>query len=304
MCSFPGIERLSGVDYLVKGLIRNSISVLTCRTTNLVETARKKHDLSPLSTCVLGRLLTLSALMGGLLKENQSVNLQVVSDGPARGVFAQCDWLGRVRGYIRETQLDTWLTPEGKFDVPRAIGKGFLYVVKDLGLRDPYVGTVNIVTGGLASDLAYYFLQSEQIPSVVGCGVFVSKEGTVAAAGGYIVQATPGTPEEILSTVEDQIEGMHPPSSMILQGKTPEEIFHTIAGELPSQITQENGLKFYCHCSRYRARRALALLGTEQLKDLLKSEKSASVRCQFCNAEYLFTEEDILEIIAKIERRS
>ncbi len=290
------------VDYLVKGLIQNSIAVLVCRTTNLVETARQKHNLSPLSTCVLGRLLTLSALMGGLLKENQSVSLQVVSDGPARGVFAQSDWLGRVRGYIRETQLDTWLTPEGRFDVPRAIGRGFLYVVKDLGLKEPYVGTVNIVTGGLASDLAYYFLQSEQIPSVVGCGVFVSNEGKVGAAGGYIVQATPGTQEEILGIVEDHIKGMYPPSSLILQGITPEEIFNDIAGDLPSRITQENGLKFYCRCSRYRARRALALLGGEQLKELLNKENGALVRCDFCNAEYLFNEEDILKIISEIER--
>lgn len=292
------------MDYLVKGLVQNSVSVLTCRTTDLVETARKKHDLSPLSACVLGRLLTLSALMGGLLKENQSVNLQVVSDGPARGVYAQCDWLGRVRGYIKETQLDTWLTPEGKLDVPKAIGKGVLYVVKDLGLKDPYVGTVQIVTGGLASDLAYYFLQSEQIPSVVGCGVFVGKDGAVGAAGGYIVQATPGTPEQTLETLEKQIEDLNPPSTLILQGKSPEEIFLAIAGNLPSRITQENALKFHCQCSRYRARRALSLLGREELRDILKTEGKAIVKCQFCNSQYQFSEDDILEILQKLEKTS
>ncbi|MCR4428716.1 MAG: Hsp33 family molecular chaperone HslO [Caldiserica bacterium] len=292
------------MDYLVKGLVQNSVSVLTCRTTDLVETARKKHDLSPLSACVLGRLLTLSALMGGLLKENQSINLQVVSDGPARGVYAQCDWLGRVRGYIKETQLDTWLTPEGKLDVPKAIGKGVLYVVKDLGLKDPYVGTVQIVTGGLASDLAYYFLQSEQVPSVVGCGVFVSRDGTVKAAGGYIVQATPGTPEQTLEILEKQIEDLKPPSTLILQGKSPEEIFLAIAGNLPSRITQENALKFHCQCSRYRARRALSLLGREELRDILKTEGKAIVKCQFCNSQYQFSEDDILEILQKLEKTS
>jgi molecular chaperone Hsp33 len=292
------------LDYLVKGLVQNSVSVLTCRTTDLVETARKKHDLSPLSACVLGRLLTLSALMGGLLKENQSINLQVVSDGPARGVYAQCDWLGRVRGYIKETQLDTWLTPEGKLDVPKAIGKGVLYVVKDLGLKDPYVGTVQIVTGGLASDLAYYFLQSEQVPSVVGCGVFVSRDGTVKAAGGYIVQATPGTPEQTLEILEKQIEDLKPPSTLILQGKSPEEIFLAIAGNLPSRITQENALKFHCQCSRYRARRALSLLGREELRDILKTEGKAIVKCQFCNSQYQFSEDDILEILQKLEKTS
>lgn len=283
-------------------MVQNSFSILTCRTTELVETARRKHGLSPLSACVLGRLLTLSALMGGLLKENQSVNLQVVSDGPARGVYAQCDWLGRVRGYIRETQLDTWLTPEGKFDVPRAIGKGFLYVVKDLGLKDPYVGTVQIVTGGLASDLAYYFLQSEQIPSVVGCGVFVRKDGVVGAAGGYIVQATPGTSEDLLETLERQIESLNPPSTLILQGKTPEEIFLAIAGKLPSQITQENALKFHCGCSRYRARRALSLLGREELREILKTDGKATVKCEFCNSQYHFSQEDILEILQELEK--
>jgi len=292
------------MDYLIKGLIQNFISVLVCQTTDLVETVRKKQELSPLSACVLGRLLTLSALMGGLLKENQSVSLQVVSDGPARGVFAQSDWLGRVRGYIRETQLETWLTSEGKLDVPKAIGRGFLYVVKDLGLKEPYVGAVDIKTGGLASDLAFYFLQSEQIPSIVGCGVFLNKEGRVGAAGGYIIQALPGAPEELLGKIQDQVENMHPPSFLVLQGKTPEEIFYAIAGEFPSRIHQENGLKFYCHCSRFRARRALALLGKEGLSELLRKEKEVSVRCDFCKSEYSFKEEEILEIISQLERPS
>ncbi|MGB9553794.1 MAG: Hsp33 family molecular chaperone HslO [bacterium] len=292
------------MDYLIKGLIQNVISVLVCQTTDLVETVRKKQELSPLSACVLGRLLTLSALMGGLLKENQSVSLQVVSDGPARGVFAQSDWLGRVRGYIRETQLETWLTSEGKLDVPRAIGRGFLYVVKDLGLKEPYVGAVDIKTGGLASDLAFYFLQSEQIPSIVGCGVYLNEEGRVGAAGGYIIQSIPGAPEELLEKIEDQVRNMHLPSALILQGRTPQEIFHSIAGEFPARIHQENALKFYCHCSRFRARRALALLGKEGLQELLKKEKGATVRCDFCKSEYLFTEEDILEIISQLEKPS
>jgi len=292
------------MDYLIKGLVENCISVVVCRSTLLAEVARHKHDLSPLSACVLGRALTLTALMGGLLKEGQSVSLQVISDGPARGVFAQSDWLGRVRGYIKETKLETWITPEGKFDVPRAVDRGFLYVVKDLGLKEPYVGTVMLKSGGLASDLAYYFLQSEQIPSAVGCGVFLNGEGVVKAAGGYIVQSTPGTSDETLSLVEQNLGQLLSPSSLILQGMSPEDIFALIAGTLPYQINQENSLRYYCQCSRSRALKALTLLGPSQLRELLIKEKSARVRCHFCNAEYVFDEADIEEALAQTVKDS
>lgn len=292
-------------DYLLKGEVGGGMAtVLVCTSTGLVEKCRKNHDLSPLSSCVLGRALTLAALVAGLLKEKQNVSLQILCEGAARGLFAQCDWLGNVRGYIQEAHLETWLTPEGKFDVPRAIGGGFLYVVKDLGLKAPYVGSVPIVHGGLASDLAYYFAQSEQIPSAVGCGVFVGSTGRVEAAGGYLIQRTAGAPREIVDILEQNIQQMLSPSELIRDGLKPEDFFPRLAKPLSFQIADSLPLKFRCPCTRYRARNSILLLGERVLREMIATDKSASVQCRFCGKEYLFAESDLSLILSKIVRDS
>ncbi len=288
-------------DYLLRGEVDGGMAtVIVCTSTYLAEEGRKKHGLSRLSSCILGRALTLVALVSGLLEDSQNVSIQVLCQGAARGLFAQANWLGDVRGYIQETQLETWLTSEGKFDVPRAIGRGLFYVVKDVGLKVPYVGSVPIVHGGLASDLAYYFAQSEQIPSAVGCGVFVSPVGKVEAAGGYLVQPTAGAPREIIDILERNVQKMLSPSQLIREGWTPENLFAELTKPLPFQIADLLPLKFRCQCTRYRARDSIILLGERVLREMIASRENATVQCHFCGKEYLFAESDLSLILSKI----
>lgn len=290
------------MDELIQANIEGgALTGLVCSSTNLSEEARIRHELSPLSACILGRALTLAALLGGLLKSGQSVSMQVISSGPARGFYAQADGLGGVRGSIQESSLPTWLTPEGKLDVPRAIGHGHLYVLKDLGLKEPYLGTVELISGGLASDLAYYFAQSEQIPTACGCGVFIDKNGRVQAAGGFLIQVTAGAQESLLARLEENIRLLSPVSSLLLKGAKPEKIFELITGPFSFEINRKTNLSFRCRCSRERAKQALVILGKEELRDILLKEKEAEVRCNFCNELYIFREAELYQILEEVK---
>ncbi|MFN3698674.1 MAG: Hsp33 family molecular chaperone HslO [Dictyoglomus sp.] len=294
------------MDYIIRGISRDKkIIAYVAKTTELVEQARIIHQASPTAIAALGRALTLTAIMGKMLKkEEERISLQIVGNGPLGNVFAEADSQGNVRGYIKKAYIDLPPTPDGKLDVPSAIGKeGVLSVIRDLGLKEPYRGMVPLVSGGIAKDLAYYFAHSEQQPSAVAAGVYVDKEGKVISAGGYIVQIVSEINEDIITLLERNIQNLDPPSKMILEGKTPEEIIENIFNQIEYEYFPKEKLKYSCKCTRERAENTLIALGVEELEDLVQKEENIEVRCQFCGKIYLFTKKDVKKLIEEIKNK-
>lgn len=294
------------MDYLIRGISKDKkIIAYVAKTTELVEQARLIHNASPTAIAALGRTLTLAAIMGKMLKkEEERISIQIVGNGPLGNVFAEADPSGNVRGYIKKPYIDLPPTPDGKLDVPSAIGKdGVLSVIRDLGLKEPYRSMVPLVSGGIAKDLAYYLAHSEQQPSAVAAGVYVNKEGKVISAGGYIVQILSETNEEVISLLETNIQNLEPPSKMILEGITPEEILKIIFNKIEYEYFLKEELKYSCKCSRERAENTLIALGVKDLEDLLKKEKKIEVKCEFCGKTYSFFEEDIINLIKEIKNK-
>ncbi|HOP94528.1 MAG TPA: Hsp33 family molecular chaperone HslO [Dictyoglomaceae bacterium] len=295
------------MDYLIRGINKNKkIIAYVARTTKLVEEARIIHQASPTAIAALGRVLTLTAIMGKMLKKKEeTISLQIVGNGPLGNIIADADFVGNVRGYIKRPYIDLPPTAEGKLDVPSAVGKeGILSVVRDLGLKEPYKSVTHLVSGGIAKDLAYYFIYSEQQPSAVAAGVYVGKDSKVISAGGYIVQTLPETEEELISNIERNINNLEPPSKMILNGKTPEEIMSSIFIGIDYEMFHPEPLQYSCRCSLERAENALIALGEKELEDLLKKERKIDVKCEFCSKIYSFGKEQIEELIRELKNES
>jgi len=295
------------MDYLIKGLSKDKrIVAYVAKTTNLVEQARQIHKASPTAIAALGRTLTLAAIMGKMLKKDEErISLQITGNGPLGNIFAEADSKGNVRGFIKRAYIDLPPTPDGKLDVPSAIGKeGTLSVIRDLGLKEPYRGVVPIVSGGIAKDLAYYFTYSEQLPSAVAAGVYVSKEGKVISAGGYIVQIMESAEKDIIDILETNIKNLDPPSKMILDGQSPEEIMSRIFKNIEYEQFSREDLKYACRCSRERAENTLIALGVKELEELIKNEEFIEVKCEFCGKTYTFDKRDMEEIINQLKNKT
>lgn len=295
------------MDYIIRGISKDKkIIAYVAKTTELVEQARLIHNASPTAIAALGRILTLAAIMGKMLKkEEERISLQIVGNGPLGNVFAEADPAGNVRGYIKKPYIDLPPTPDGKLDVSSAIGKeGFLSVIRDLGLKEPYRSMVPLISGGIAKDLAYYFAHSEQQPSAVAAGVYVSKEGKVISAGGYIIQILSETNEDTISLLETNIQNLDPPSKMILEGKTPEEILSKIFNKIEYEHFLREELRYACKCNKDRAENTLIALGSEELEDLIQKEEKIEVRCEFCGKVYSFSKEDIKKLINEIKNKT
>lgn len=271
-------------------------------TTRLVEKARQRHQTSPLATAALGRAITGGALMGTMLKEGQEVALQWTGDGPLGAIFVMADPKGNARGYVRNPQADLDLNEKGKIDVGRGIGQGMLYVLKDLGLKEPYKGSVPLVTGEIGEDLTYYFTKSEQTPSAVALGVLVNPDHSVRAAGGFIVQLLPHAEEVVISRLEENLGHFKGGiTSLIDAGKSPEDLIALLMEGLEYNVTQYFFPCFQCKCSRERLKGIVAGLGKEEAYDILRAENKVELTCHFCNEKYAFTEEDLNEIFAQRE---
>jgi molecular chaperone Hsp33 len=295
------------MDYLIRGISKDKkIIAYVAKTTELVEQARIIHNASPTAIAVLGRTLTLTAIMGKMLKKkDERISLQIVGNGPLGNVFADADANGNVRGYIKRPYIDLPPTPEGKLDVASAIGKeGVLSVIRDLGLKKPYQGMTPLVSGGIAKDLAYYFASSEQQPSAVAAGVYVNKEGKVIAAGGYIVQIIPDSEEDIVNKLEENINRLEPPSQMILNGLYPEDIISKIFEGFDFDMFDREELKYSCRCSRERAENTLIALGLKELEELQKGNEDIEVKCEFCGKKYIFQKSDIEKIILELKNKT
>jgi len=267
-------------------------------TTNTVEEARVLHDMYPTPAVALGRVLTGAALMSQTLKAvNQTITIQIKGDGPIGGIIAVTDWKAGVRGYVYNPSFDLPLNQAGKFDIKKAVGPGYLNVIKDLGLKEPYIGYVDLVSGEIAEDLTYYYAFSEQTPTVMNLGVLMGPDQKVITAGGFFIQLLPGASDDAIVTVEKGISDLKPVTALLNEGKTPEDIIRLIFPVEDLEILETCPVSYKCICSKDRMRRNLMSIGKKDLSEIAEDEKGAELLCHFCNKKYHFSKSDILELI-------
>ncbi|HOJ14435.1 MAG TPA: Hsp33 family molecular chaperone HslO [Deltaproteobacteria bacterium] len=284
-------------DYLVRGMTEGgNVIGLACVTTNLVEDARRRHKTCPTATAALGRALTGGGLLGALLDEGQRVAIKFTGDGPLKKIVVEAEGDGTVRGYVQVPRVD--LPPvDGKLDVGGAIGRrGFLTVTRDLRIRAPYSGIVELHTGEIASDIAYYLSESEQVPSAVGLGVYVEADERVGASGGFLVQSLPPRDDALISSIERTIQSLPGVTTLLMQGKTPEDILGMIFTQTPFRIIETRRVSFACSCSVGRIEQALVTLGKRQIEEIAATEEMFDIFCHFCNKTYVFTREHLLRL--------
>ena len=274
-------------NYLIKATIANKrVLAIIGKTTDLVEESRKRHQTLPTATAALGRTLTLAGLLSAQLTEKQTLCIQIIGSGPLQELYAQTDWQGNVRGFVKRPFIDLELNPSGKLEVERAVGKGMIYVIKDLGLKEPFRGSAQLISGGIAKDLAYYFMVSEQKPSAVAAGVYINSKNKVEAAGGFIIQPTLDTDAEVVVELEKSIRSLPMPSSLILDGITPEGILKLIAGDFDYEIAETMPLQYKCRCTRAKCLDAIAALEKKEITELIASNHPVEVKCDFCDRKY------------------
>ena len=277
------------------------VSIKCMLSTEIVEEARKIHGLSPTATAALGRLLTITSIMGYELKEKDgNLTNQIKGDGPIGILTAVADSNGNVKGYVGNNTVDIPLKENGKLDVGTAVGKkGMLYIVKDLGIGKPYVGMTPIVSGEIAEDFTNYFATSEQTPTVIALGVLVDKDG-VRTAGGYKLSLMPDATEDIISTIEQQISKIEPISKMLDENKTLEEIAKLVTGDENVQVLETINPEFKCNCSREKCEKGLIAVGKAELEAMIKEEEKIEIVCNFCNSKHIFTKEDLQNLADNI----
>ena len=266
-------------------------------TTDVVEEARKLHKLNPTPTAALGRLLTMGTLMGTMMKNNtDKLTLQVLGDGPIGSMLVTAKSNGNVKGYVSNPLAEAELKSNGKLNVSAVVGKGDLRIIRDIGVGEPYVGTVPLQTGEIAEDFAYYFATSEQIPTVVALGVLTT-ETHVECAGGLIVQLMPDATEETISQLEKNIQNLKSITTMLSEGKTPEDMLDIVLEGLQPRILDKIDVKFECECCKDKVQEALVAIGKTALSQIIEEDKQAEVGCQFCNSKYMYNEEELLNIL-------
>lgn len=272
------------------------VSAVIC--TDAVETARQCHDAFPTAIAALGRTMASTLLLSWGLKGEGHITLRIFGDGPLGGIIVTGDAEGNVKGYVQEPQTDLPLNSRGKLDVGGAIGIGDLYISKDIGLKEPYTGSVPLVTGEIGDDVASYLMTSEQTPSVVSVGVLVNPDYTVAAAGGIILQAMPNCEEEVLDDLEARLQGARPVSSLISEGAGIADIIQNYLPGVEVQLLEENPVQWHCNCSRERISGLLKSIGVEELEDMIENDGETEVTCHFCSTRYHFDKPELEEILA------
>ena len=285
-------------DYIVRATAANaSIRAFAINAKEMVETARVDHNTSPVMTAALGRLLAAGAMMGSMMKgEKDILTLRIQCSGPAKGLTVTADAHGNVKGFASNPEVDLPPNAQGKLDVGGALDLGVLSVIKDMGLKEPYVGQCQLQTGEIAEDLTYYFATSEQTPSAVGLGVLVDKDCSVKQAGGFILQLMPFTSDEVIEKLEKRIGEMDSVTNMLERGLSPEGILEEILGDFGVEITDKMDTQFYCDCSKERVSRALSTINKKDLDDIINDGESIEVKCQFCNKAYNFDIDELKAI--------
>lgn len=288
-------------DYIVRATAaEGQVRAFACTTRDSAEWASRKHRLSPVASAALGRLMAGGAMMGIMMKGDKNLlTLQVRGDGPLEGITVTADSHGNVKGYVGNPDVDIPLKSKGKLDVGGAVGNGMLRVIKDLGLKEPYVGQIDLQTGEIAEDLTYYFAVSEQTPSVVGLGVLVDTDNSVRQAGGFIIQLMPGAKEEVICKIEEKLGTLSSVTSMLEDGMTPEQMLEQILGDQGLEINEKIDTQFYCNCSKERVAKALISIGKEELEEMINEGNSIMLNCHFCNTNYTFTVDELEELYAQ-----
>lgn len=289
-------------DYLVRGMTMDGlVKVVAIRSTELVRHAAKLQGTTPNATAAFGRALTAASMMGNMQKvDNGSMTLQIKGDGPIGTIVCVSDPVGNVRGYVYEPNVPLVEKHPGKLDVGATVGNGTLTVIRDLQMKEPYVGSVPLVTGEIGDDVTAYFAQSEQTPTACALGVLVDRDCSVKVAGGYLLQLLPGAPDEVIDTLEQGIKRAGSVTAMLEQGMSPEDILGQVCGDLGVVFMETTPIGYRCYCSRERVTSALISLGKDELEQIAAEEGSFPVECQFCDTVYRFTPEDISEILKNV----
>lgn len=287
-------------DYIVRASLANdSVRAFAISSTHLVAEARERHKTLPVVTAALGRLLSAGAIMGSMMKGDKDiVTITLKGDGPAGYITVTADSHGHVKGFPGNPNVDIPRKYAGKLDVGTAVGNGLLTVSYDLGLKEPYSGQVELQTGEVAEDLAYYFTVSEQLPSAVGLGVMVDTDSSVKHAGGFIVQLLPEAPEEVIELLEKKLANIEPVTTMMENGMMPEDMLSYIFEGIDIEFTEKRDVEFYCDCSKEKVSRALAAMGDGELQGIIDDDEEIEVKCFFCNTAYKFSINDIKDILS------
>lgn len=292
------------MDKLVRAMTKDgTVKAVAVTTKELTERARNIQKSLPVATAAMGRTLAAASMMGNALKEeNASLTLQIKGGGPLGTVLAVSDHLGNVRGYVQNPQVDLPLREDGKLDVGRAVGgDGTLTVIRDIGLKEPYIGSVGLLGGEIAEDLAAYFVESEQIPTACALGVLVDRDQSVKAAGGYIIQLLPGAGEDVIAKVEGGVMAAGAVTSLLDRDPDPEALLRTVLSDFEVEILETSPIEYRCYCSRDRVERALISMGVQELEDLLAEQGRCELGCQFCDKVYQFTGEELQVLIDRMK---
>ena len=283
------------MDYIVRAVAADKqIRAFAITSREMVETARQHHNTSPVATAALGRLLTGGAMMGVMMKgEKDMLTLMMKGDGPINGVTVTADSKGNVKGYVGNPNVLIPANYAGKLDVGAAIGYGTLTVIKDMGLKEPYVSQFPLGTSEVAEDLTYYFASSEQVPSAVGLGVLMSKDNTVKQAGGFIVQLMPFADEEVINKLEERVNNISSVTEMLEKGMTPEDILKEVMGDMDVEFTDKIETGFVCNCGKEKIAKALAGISKKDMDEIINDGKEIEVKCDFCNTTYKFSVEEL-----------
>ncbi|UHA75307.1 Hsp33 family molecular chaperone HslO [Paenibacillus sp. 481] len=289
-------------DILVRGTALNGkVRIFAVRTTKLVQELQRRHQTLPTATAALGRTVTAAAMMGAMLKGKEKLTIQVKGDGPIGKIVVDANAQGEVRGYVTNPDVHLPSNEAGKIDVAGAVGtSGFIHVIKDLGMKEPYSGSSEIISGELGEDFTYYFASSEQTPSSVGLSILVDTDGSVMNAGGFILQLLPGLTDDEITQLDGALRSLPPLSALFSQGTEPDELLSWIAKDV--QIMETMNISFRCQCSRERVEKTLISLGVEELQGIITEEKKAEVVCHFCNEAYHFDQDQLQELVEQIKK--
>lgn len=292
------------MSYILRAMAGNgSVRVFVADSKDIVEEAFEIHKTSPVMSAALGRTLTVAAMMGLMLKEDDDIlTINIRGDGPAKGLTVTADSKGNVKGYCFENAVEIPLKENGKLDVSGAIGNGELTVIKDMGLKEPYVGTIPLVSGEIAEDMTYYFAKSEQTPSAVALGVLVDRDHSIKAAGGFIIQMMPGAEDDVIDKIEDKLKMLPAVTKMYESGMSAEDILEKLFADngLNRESIVKADVSYKCNCSRDKVEKALIAVGKKEIEKIIEEDGKAELHCHFCNKDYLFEENELKEILMRI----
>ncbi len=289
-------------DQIVRAMTKDGfVKASAIASTALVERARQIHKTFPTATAALGRTLSAASMMGDLQKvDDGSLTLQIRGDGPLGTILAVSDAAGNVRGYVANPQISLLEKYRGKLDVGAAVGRGMLKVIRDLRMKEPYIGSVELATGEIAEDVTAYFAQSEQIPTACALGVLVDVDQSVRAAGGYLIQLLPGAPDAVIDRLEAGVQKAGAVTPLLSRGMGPEELLRTVLDGFELEILRTAPVAYRCYCSRDRVAATLISLGRQELREIAEGGETIRVGCQFCDADYAFTPEEIRSLLETI----